>query len=48
MHAEPSGEKRPSDGAAATQLLGAAGELSKQAETLRHDVDGFLATVRAA
>ncbi|HTB42965.1 MAG TPA: methyl-accepting chemotaxis protein [Acetobacteraceae bacterium] len=35
-------------GAAATQLLGAAGELSKQAETLRHDVDGFLATVRAA
>ncbi len=35
-------------GSAATQLLGAAGELSKQAETLRHDVDGFLATVRAA
>lgn len=35
-------------GAAATQLLGAAGELSKQAETLRNDVDGFLATVRAA
>jgi methyl-accepting chemotaxis protein len=35
-------------GAAATQLLGAAGELSRQAETLRHDVDGFLAGVRAA
>jgi methyl-accepting chemotaxis protein len=35
-------------GAAATQLLGAAGELSKQAETLRSDVDGFLANVRAA
>jgi methyl-accepting chemotaxis protein len=35
-------------GAAATQLLGAAGDLSKQAETLRRDVDGFLATVRAA
>ncbi len=35
-------------GSAATQLLGAAGELSKQAEMLRHDVDGFLVTVRAA
>jgi methyl-accepting chemotaxis protein len=35
-------------GAAATQVLGAAGELSRQAETLRHDVDEFLATVRAA
>ncbi|MGC1407378.1 MAG: methyl-accepting chemotaxis protein [Acetobacteraceae bacterium] len=35
-------------GAAATQVLGAAGELSKQAETLRRDVDEFLATVRAA
>jgi methyl-accepting chemotaxis protein len=35
-------------GAAATQLLGAAGGLSKQAETLRHDVDSFLANVRAA
>jgi len=35
-------------GAAATQLLGAAGELSQQAETLRSDVDGFLANVRAA
>jgi methyl-accepting chemotaxis protein len=35
-------------GAAATQVLGAAGELSKQSEMLRHDVDQFLATVRAA
>ena len=35
-------------GAAATQLLGAAGDLSHQAETLRGDVDGFLANVRAA
>jgi methyl-accepting chemotaxis protein len=35
-------------GAAATQVLGAAGELSKQSETLRRDVDDFLATVRAA
>ena len=35
-------------GAAATQVLGAAGELSRQAETLRRDVDEFLATVRAA
>ncbi len=35
-------------GTAATQLLGAAGELSQQAETLRSDVDGFLANVRAA
>jgi methyl-accepting chemotaxis protein len=35
-------------GAAATQVLGAAGELSRQAETLRRDVDDFLSTVRAA
>jgi methyl-accepting chemotaxis protein len=35
-------------GAAAVQVLSAAGELSKQSETLRHDVDAFLATVRAA
>jgi methyl-accepting chemotaxis protein len=35
-------------GSAATQMLGAAGELSKQAETLRREVDGFLANVRAA
>ncbi len=35
-------------GAAATQVLGAADELSKQSEMLRRDVDEFLATVRAA
>ena len=35
-------------GSAATQMLGAAGELSKQAETLRREVDGFLAGIRAA
>jgi methyl-accepting chemotaxis protein len=35
-------------GAAAAQVLSAAGELSKQSETLRRDVDEFLATVRAA
>ncbi len=35
-------------GAAATQVLSAAGELSRQSDTLRHDVDEFLATVRAA
>jgi methyl-accepting chemotaxis protein len=35
-------------GAAATQVLSAAAELSKQSEALRHDVDSFLATVRAA
>jgi len=35
-------------GSAATQVLSAAGELSKQSETLRRDVDEFLATVRAA
>jgi methyl-accepting chemotaxis protein len=35
-------------GAAAAQVLSAAGELSKQSETLRHDVDEFLASVRAA
>jgi methyl-accepting chemotaxis protein len=35
-------------GAAAAQVLSAAGELSKQSETLRRDVDDFLATVRAA
>ena len=35
-------------GAAAAQVLGAAGELSKQSETLRRDVDEFLVTVRAA
>ena len=35
-------------GAAATQLLGAAGDLSRQSATLRHDVDEFLVSVRAA
>ena len=35
-------------GAAANDVLGAAGELAKQAETLRGEVDGFLAAVRAA
>ncbi|MFD1623028.1 HAMP domain-containing methyl-accepting chemotaxis protein [Azospirillum griseum] len=35
-------------GAAAGQVLGAAGELSKQAETLRHDVDRFLSSIKAA
>jgi methyl-accepting chemotaxis protein len=35
-------------GAAATQVLGAAAEMSKQSEALRRDVDSFLATVRAA
>jgi methyl-accepting chemotaxis protein len=35
-------------GTAATQMLGAANELSQQAETLRREVDQFLATVRAA
>jgi methyl-accepting chemotaxis protein len=41
---EASGETR----AAAGQMLGAAGELAVQAETLRREVDTFLATVRAA
>jgi methyl-accepting chemotaxis protein len=35
-------------GAAATQVLAGAGELSRQSETLRRDVDTFVATVRAA
>ncbi|MBI3453221.1 MAG: HAMP domain-containing protein [Rhodospirillales bacterium] len=35
-------------GAAAGQVLSAAGELAKQGETLRHEVDKFIATVRAA
>ncbi|MCG5239701.1 HAMP domain-containing methyl-accepting chemotaxis protein [Azospirillum doebereinerae] len=35
-------------GSAATQVLGAAGELSRQAETLRHDVEDFLARIKAA
>ena len=35
-------------GAASTQVLAAANELARQAETLRSEVDTFLATVRAA
>ncbi|MBL8834666.1 MAG: nitrate- and nitrite sensing domain-containing protein [Alphaproteobacteria bacterium] len=35
-------------GAAAAQVQSAAGELSQQSEALRHQVDEFLATVRAA
>ncbi len=35
-------------GAAAAQVLSAAGEMSRQSDTLRGDVDEFLATVRAA
>jgi methyl-accepting chemotaxis protein len=35
-------------GAAATQVLGAAGDLSKQAEELTERVHSFLADVRAA
>ena len=35
-------------GAAATQVLSASDELSRQAETLRKQVDTFLAGVRAA
>jgi len=35
-------------GTAAGQVLGAAGELAKQGETLRRQVDRFLSAVRAA
>ncbi len=35
-------------GAASTQVLGSAGELSKQSETLRQQVEGFIAKIRAA
>ncbi len=35
-------------GAAASQVLGAAGELAKQGETLRREVDTFLGNIRAA
>ena len=35
-------------GAAATQVLGASGELSKQGETLRAEVNTFLANIRSA
>jgi methyl-accepting chemotaxis protein len=35
-------------GSAATQVLGTAGTLSRQAHALRSEVDKFLATIRAA
>jgi methyl-accepting chemotaxis protein len=35
-------------GAASTQVLSAAGELATQSETLRHQVDDFIARIRAA
>ncbi len=35
-------------GAAASEVLGAAGALSRQADALRHDVNGFLQQIRAA
>ncbi|WP_114394362.1 methyl-accepting chemotaxis protein [Oleisolibacter albus] len=35
-------------GAAAGEVLGAASELSRQSETLRRDIEGFLAGIRAA
>ena len=35
-------------GAAATQVLRSSGELSKQSETLRADVEQFLENIRAA
>jgi methyl-accepting chemotaxis protein len=35
-------------GAASTQVLGAAGELSKQSESLRGQVDSFLSKIRVA
>jgi methyl-accepting chemotaxis protein len=35
-------------GAAATQVLSSSGELSQQSEKLRHEVDGFIARIRAA
>ncbi len=35
-------------GAASAQVLSSSGELSKQSETLRHQVDNFIAKVRAA
>ena len=41
-------EAASSTGAAAQQVLGAAGDLSRQAERLRSEVSGFVASVRAA
>ena len=35
-------------GAAASQVLGAAGDLSRQAETLSTEVNSFIASVRSA
>ncbi len=35
-------------GTAASQVLGSSGELSQQSEMLRHNVDSFIATIRAA
>jgi len=35
-------------GAAANQVLSAAGQLAQQAEVLRHEVERFLAGIRAA
>jgi methyl-accepting chemotaxis protein len=35
-------------GAAASQVLGAAGDLSQQAQSLTREVDSFLTGVRAA
>ena len=35
-------------GAAASQVLGAAGELRREADTLRAEIDAFLASIRAA
>jgi len=35
-------------GTAAERVLGSAGDLAKQSERLKQEVDGFLATVRAA
>ncbi len=41
-------EQTSGTGAAASQVLNAAGELSRQVDTLRHHVGGFLREVRAA
>ncbi len=35
-------------GSASSQVLGASGELAKQGETLRADVNSFLENIRAA
>jgi hypothetical protein len=42
------GKAASETGAAATQVLGAAGGLSRQSAQLSHEVQGFLQTVRAA